>query len=98
MQMSVACKALRTRSVLALRYNHHHRLVEVHVVGISRNRHEIMRAWQIAGGSVSGNPVGWKMIHLANATEAHITKQKSQAPRPDYNPDDPAMVRIICQV
>lgn len=98
MQVSVACEALQTRSVLALRYNGHQRLVEVHVVGVSRDRHEIMRVWQISGGSVSGNPVGWKMIHLADATEAHITRQTSHAPRLDYNPDDPAMARIICRV
>lgn len=98
MQASIACEALRTRSVLALRYNGHDRLVEVHVVGISRDRHEIMRAWQISGGSVSGHVVGWKMILLANATEARVTKQRSRAPRPDYNPEDPAMIRIICQV
>ncbi|WP_051443974.1 hypothetical protein [Afipia sp. P52-10] len=97
-QASTACHALHKRLVLALRYRGHRRLVEVHTVGITREQVEIMRAWQVAGGSVSGQPVGWKLIHLAEATEPEITDQPSQAPRPGYNPDDPAMVRIICRV
>jgi hypothetical protein len=57
-----------------------------------------MRVWQVAGGSVSNEPIGWKMLRLDEATGAYITKQRSLAPRGGYKPGDKAMRVITCQL
>ena len=57
-----------------------------------------MRVWQVAGGSVSNEPIGWKMLRLDEATGAYITKQRSLAPRGGYKPGDKAMRVTTCQL
>jgi hypothetical protein len=98
MWSQTACQALRDRCVLSLQYDGYSRAVEVHAVGITKDRNEIMRVWQTAGGSKSNEPVGWKLLRLDEATGASISNQKSMAPRNGYARNDPAMQRIICQL
>jgi hypothetical protein len=93
-----ACEALRSGHVLQLRYDGYTRDVEVHAVGFTREDNAVMRVWQISGGSVSNEPVGWKMLRLDEATGAFITKQKSLAPRIGYKSGDKAMSIIQCQL
>ena len=89
MWVQVACEALRSGHVLELRYDGYSRSVEVHAVGFTKEDNAVMRVWQVSGGSVSNEPVGWKLLRLDEATEAVVTKQKSLAPRPGYKPGDP---------
>jgi hypothetical protein len=98
MSPSLACRALSERRVLALTYAGFARSVEVHIVGRSRFGEALMRVWQVRGGSVGGEPVGWKMMRLEQVTGAYLTAEPSQAPRPDFNPQDPTIARVICQV
>ena len=74
------------------------RSVEVHAVGFTKEDNAVMRVWQVSGGSVSNEPVGWKLLRLDEATEAVVTKQKSLAPRPGYKPGDPVMQQMTCQL
>jgi hypothetical protein len=57
-----------------------------------------MRVWQVAGGSVSNEPFGWKLLRLDEATGASVTKQRSLGPRPGYKRGDKVMSRIQCQL
>ncbi len=98
MWSQIACDALKSGHVLQLRYDGYTRDVEVHAVGTTKERHEVMRVWQIAGGSVSHEPVGWKLLRLDEATGAFITKQKSLAPRYGYNRGDKVMRAIKGQL
>ncbi|MDF2114805.1 hypothetical protein PY365_04420 [Roseiarcaceae bacterium H3SJ34-1] len=95
----MACKALQSKKCLELDYHGFRRVVEVHTVGRSSENTLILRAWQVRGGSLGGEPAGWKLMHLDEITNAHLTAERSMAPRPDYNPKDPAMAGgIICKV
>jgi hypothetical protein len=98
MWIDTACEALRHRRVLELRYDGFSRAIEVHAVGYSKAGHPVLRAWQISGGSTSGERTGWKLIRLGEASGAHVTDGPSQAPRPRYKRGDPAMDRIICEL
>lgn len=98
MWAQTACDALRSGHVLQLRYDGYTRDVEVHAVGQTKEGNDIMRVWQIAGGSVSNEPIGWKLLRLDEATGAFITPIKSQAPRLNYRRGDRAMLRIFCQL
>jgi hypothetical protein len=57
-----------------------------------------MRCWQVAGGSVSGERVGWKLLHLDEASGGFIRDQSSLAPRRGYNPRDPVIHIFDCRV
>jgi hypothetical protein len=98
MWASIACKALESGRVLELRYDGYFRRVEVHAVGETRDGNEIMRVWQIGGGSVSNEPIGWKLLRLEDATNASISADRSAAPRKGYRRDDPAMTTMYCQL
>jgi hypothetical protein len=50
-----------------------------------------MRVWQVRGGSVHNEPIGWKLMRLDEILSVHIINEKSLAPRPRYNRSDPAM-------
>lgn len=93
-----ACEALERGVLLELRYDGFSRWVEVHAVGITKDRNEIMRVWQVRGGSISGERTGWKLMRLDEASGAHITAEASHAPRPGYRKNDSAMAMIIRQV
>ena len=98
MWVQTACDALRAGLVLQLRYDGYSRDVEVHAVGLTKEDHGVMRVWQVAGGSASHEPVGWKLLRLDEATGAFITKQKALAPRPGYKRGDKVMRSIKCQL
>lgn len=98
MSPSLACQAIRERRVLALTYAGFTRSVEVHVVGRSRFGEALMRVWQVRGGSVGGQSVGWKMMRLEGVKGARLTAEPSQAPRPGFDPQDPTIARVIGQV
>lgn len=95
---TVACTALRAKKCLELRYDGFTRVVEVHAVGVTKDGNEVMRVWQVRGGSVSGQPVEFKLLRLDEAFTAHMTDEDSNAPRPKYKRGDPVMKIIYCEV
>lgn len=99
MRSAMACKAIKSRKRLELDYHGFRRIVEVHSVGRSLEKALVTRTWQVRGGSLGGEPVGWKLMLLDEISNAHLIDERSMAPRPDYNPNDPAMRGgIICKV
>ena len=98
MSVQVACEALRSGHVLELQYDGYSRSVEVHAVGFTKEDNPVMRVWQVGGGSANGEPAGWKLLRLDEATEAIVTQQRSLAPRPGYEPADPVMQQMTCQL
>jgi hypothetical protein len=90
--------ALQSGARLRLQYDGYYRIVEVHAVGISTAGNPCMRVYQTAGGSVSGEPVGWKMMTLDKAFTMHMTEEVSQAPRQGYAKNDRHMSVIHAQL
>ncbi len=99
MQPSTPCDALANGKRLELRYDGYSRVVEVHAVGISSDGNWLMRVWQVRGGSVHNEPVGWKLMRLDEGFSAYVLNEDSVAPRPGYKRGDRAMPRgIKCQL
>lgn len=94
----VGCIALRKARCLELRYGGFTRLVEVHAVGTTDEGHQVMRVWQVSGGSAGGEHQGWKLLRIDEIAAAKVTALPAQAPRIGYNPDDPAMTTVHCRV
>jgi hypothetical protein len=95
---SEACEALNSGRCLELRYDGYTRVVEVHAVGTSTAGNPVMRVWQVRGGSVSNEPVGWKLMRLDEARSVQVLDEKSAAPRPGYKPGDKGMTSILRQI
>jgi hypothetical protein len=98
MLIDTACKALRTGKLLSLHYDGYSRSVEVHACGYTKQGHAVIRAWQISGGSASGERQGWKLMRLDEGSSVAIADLPSAAPRKGFKLGDPAMARIICEV
>lgn len=90
--------ALKSGLCLELRYDGFSRVVEVHAVGISTAGNPCMRVYQVSGGSVSNEPVGWKMMTLDKAFSMHLTELESLAPRKGYAINDRGMSVIHAQL
>jgi hypothetical protein len=98
MWIETACGAIRQKRLLELKYDGFSRRVEVHAVGYTKAGHAVMRAWQVSGGSKSGERVGWKLVRLAEALDAAISAEPAEAPRRGYKRGDKAIDRIVCEV
>jgi len=93
-----ACEALDTGRCLEIRYDGFTRTVEVHAVGTTKEGNAVMRVWQVRGGSVHNEPIGWKLLRLDETLGLTILDEASQAPRPGYRRNDRVMQNIICQL
>lgn len=98
MHYRLACEAIATRRCLEIQYDGYLRVVEVHACGVGTAGHTVIRAWQISGGSASGETRGWKLLRLDEARGFALLKEVSSAPRQGYRSGDPGMVRIFCQI
>jgi hypothetical protein len=98
MQSATACDALKNGVCLEIRYDGFTRDVEVHAVGISTAGHPVMRIWQVRGGSVHNEPIGWKLLRVDEAIGLALLAEQSNAPRPGYKRGDKGMTTILCQL
>lgn len=94
----IACEALAAKNRLEIRYDGFIRVVEVHAVGTTSEGNPVMRAWQVRGGSKSGNTTGWKLLSLEKTWSYCILDEESCTPRPKYKRGDKAIAHIRCQV
>jgi hypothetical protein len=92
------CKAIENRSILQFDYHGEERFVEPHCHGTSSKGNELLRGYQVGGGSVSGNPSPWRLFNIEDAVNLIITGKNFDGPRPDYNPNDKGMARICCRL
>ena len=90
--------AIKNRRCLTLSYNGFVRLVEPHAFGQTKEGHGILRAWQVQGGSVSHEPVGWKLLRTDEIRSVQLSPAASSAPRFGYKPGDPVMTAIYAQI
>jgi hypothetical protein len=89
--------AIRNMNVLELRYHGYSRMVEPHAYGRDKDGDEILRCFQISGGSESGARVGWKLLKVREVLSLHLT-HATFATRPEYRRNDKAMTYIFSQL
>ena len=95
---TVICAAIKARAVVQFHYDGGLRTVEPYCHGISRAGEEVLRAYQTAGYSKSGNPVGWKLFEVAKISRLQTPSQTFTKNRPMYNPNDRGMRQVHCHV
>ena len=79
-------------------YDGYPRTVEPHCYGESRAGNELLRCYQVAGGSSSGNVPDWKLMTVDKISGLALTQKTFLGPRPEYNRDDKAMHTIYVQL
>lgn len=95
--MSIA-EAIRTQHLLTFSYFGYMRTVEPHTYGTDRKGEPALRAYQVTGGSESGEHVGWKIFHERDMHNLVVLPQRFQGPRPEYKRGDPFFARIEAQL
>ena len=58
--------AVEQRRLLKLAYSQGNRIVEPHVYGLDGGGRELLRCYQLAGESTSGERAGWKLLRAAD--------------------------------
>lgn len=95
---SIICSAIRSKQVIRFDYGGGLRILEPFCYGVSASGNELLRAYQIGGYSLSGEPVGWKLFRVSGISNLAVTDKHFEGNRPGYNPGDPAMATIYCCV
>ena len=91
-------EAIRTQHLLTFNYDGYMRTVEPHTYGTDRKGNRALRAYQVGGGSESGERVGWKIFHERDMKGLAVLPHSFQEPRPGYNRVDQLFARIEAQL
>lgn len=94
---STVIQAIQQRKQLELRYHGYSRIVEPHSYGRDKDGDEILRCYQISGGSESGERIGWKLLKIREVFSLHIMGNEFTV-QPKYKRNDKAMVYIFEQI
>ena len=104
--IEVLTKSIKDRTVVKLKYKGEprKRIVEPYVLGVNHLGNTLLRVYQQSGYSSSGNVEGWKLFNVELIeyveplqSEGVLVKFDPKR-RPEYNPNDKAMVKIIVNV
>lgn len=90
--------AINEKRYLTFVYDGYVRTVEPHTFGVDKKGHSALRAYQIAGGSESGEYVGWKLFHVDQLGSIRILPEHFSGARPDYKRNDSAFSLIYAQL
>ena len=95
--MSIA-SAIQGRNLLSFIYDGFRRTVEPHTLGVDGKGYLALRAYQVAGGSESGEYVGWKLFHANEMHGVAVQPQTFAGPRAGYKRGDRAFASIRAQL
>jgi hypothetical protein len=98
MNNPLLAQAISTRHLLTLQYDGFTRSVEPHAYGVDKDGHEKLRCWQVAGGSVSGETAGWKLLNVSDIRATTTSQSTFSFARPGYKRQDSAMQRLYAQL
>lgn len=87
MQQAI-CDAIEAHHLLKLDYGGTARIVEPHIYGHDSHGHELLSAYQVSGGSLSGEHSGWKLFDLTKVGDLRVLSARFRKPRAAYNPGD----------
>jgi predicted DNA-binding transcriptional regulator YafY len=97
--LPILVAAIKGRRLVSIWYDPGVRVIEPHALGYGSDGQLLLRAFQVAGASASGQPVHWKLFRLDRIRDAKLNGGSFKKPRPEYQRDDRAMTRgIIAQI
>jgi hypothetical protein len=91
------CNAIHKRHRLKIWYRGGERIIEPYAFGAGDGGAPLLRAYQTSGYSRS-RATGWKLFHVAEIEQFTVLEETFDAPRTGYMRNDPALVKINCEV
>jgi hypothetical protein len=91
-------QAIRERKLLEITYNNIRRTVEPYTYGITKNKHEMLRCYQIKGKHSSIQPHDWDFLKVIEIKSLSISEESFLGNRPEYKKDDKAFDTIYAQI
>ena len=93
-------EAIKNKNILQFMYDDKLRIVEPHVFGTStkEDSSDLLRAYQIMGGSNSDNDLGWRLFSIDKINDINLSENTFDVARKYYNPDDSAMEEIYINI
>ncbi len=98
MYAPVICQAIKRHNLLQFSYDFVETTVEPYAYGTTRGQREVLRAYQVASGSLSDEPQGWKMYVVVEMYQLTMLEDKFINLRAGYTRNDKALHRVFCQV
>lgn len=92
------CDAIKKRKLLEFYYSGYHRVAEPFTFGINTKDNEVLSAFQVEGGSESGNRPMWRLFDLEKIENLQISNESFDGNRNGYRKGDTRMVRIYCEM
>jgi predicted DNA-binding transcriptional regulator YafY len=94
--VSTIADAITNRKVIQFIYKGEKRVVEPFTLGIHKDTgNTVLRAYRVGGYSKSSRDPQWRLFDVSGITSLMVLEHKAQSYRPDYNPQDKDMSRII---
>lgn len=90
--------AIQNLQLLSFIYDGYLRVAEPHTYGIDKKGHEAIRAYQVRGGSESGEYVGWKIFHVDQMRGVTALPEHFSGARPKYKRNDSAFSTIHAEL
>jgi len=87
-------EAIQNKKIIQFSYKGELRIVEPYAYGVSSKSNDILRAYQVEGGSSSSNDLGWRLFTVNKIENLITLDDKFEPTRDGYNPEDSAMVEI----
>ena len=87
--------AIDNRTCLKVFYDPGERIIEPHTFGIGKDKQMLLRAYQIAGASASGEHENWKLFRLDKLVFVSSDGTPAMAPRHGYKRGDKVMKSAI---
>ena len=96
--MNDICDAIDNLNLVSFHYDGYSRVVEPHTYGIKSDGRRALRAYQVRGGSESGEYVGWKIFHQDEMTAVAVLSESFSSARPKYKQRDSFFSTILCEL
>jgi predicted DNA-binding transcriptional regulator YafY len=90
--------AIQNKQLLSFTYDGYSRTVEPHTYGVDTKGHRALRAYQVGGGSDSGEFIGWKIFHVDEIRSLAALPAQFAGPRQGYKRGDKAFTSIQSQL
>ncbi len=90
--------AIQNKQLLSFSYDGFSRTVEPHTYGLDKKGHPALRAYQIRGGSESGEYIGWKIFHVNEIRSLSLLQENFAHSRSGYKRNDPFFNSIYAQL
>ena len=95
---AIVCQAIDEMRLLVVEYGGARRRVQPHVYGDDAQGDRLLSAYQVSGGSTSGEARGWKSFRMDRVTAIELADERFHAPRPEFQRNDGAFAHIVRQV